>query len=164
MDSPSDERDYQTLHENTTRAELFPAKQHKEEWSEEAKHEGSSLSGYLYDLIQEARMYRDSGAPFIQTQDQTVKQLQNKIDDLQAQLEDAQQGSSGRAHLSIDDLVTRVLNEQYQSLDELTERISASEDVAQHLQSQIEQRLYGLAENGQVEYQRGHGWRLKEEN
>ncbi len=164
MDSPSDDRDYQTLHENTTRAELFPAKQHKEEWWEEAEHQGSSLSGYLYDLIQEARMYRDSGAPFIQTQDQTVKQLQNKIDDLQAQLEDARQGSGGRTHLSIDDLVTRVLNGQYQSLDELTERISASDDVADHLQRQIEDRLYALAENEQVEYQRGHGWRLKEAN
>lgn len=164
MDSPSDERDFQTLHENTTRAELFPAKQHKEEWWEEAEHEGSSLSRYLYDLIQEARMYRDSGAPFIQTQDQTVKQLQNKIDVLQAQLEEARQGGGGRTHLSIDDLVTRVLNERYQSLDELTERISASDDVAQHLQGQIENRLYSLAENGQVEYQRGHGWRLKEGN
>jgi len=51
VDSPSDERDFQTLHKNTTRAELFPAKQHKEEWWEEAKHEGSSLSRYLYDLI-----------------------------------------------------------------------------------------------------------------
>ncbi|UDF60527.1 hypothetical protein [Halobacterium sp. BOL4-2] len=164
VDSPSDERDFQTLHKNTTRAELFPAKQHKEEWWEEAEHEGSSLSRYLYDLIQEARMYRDSGAPFIQTQDQTVKQLQNKIDDLQTQLEEARQGGGGRTHLSIDDLVTRVLDQQYQSLDELIERVSASDDVTQHLQRQIENRLYALAENGQVEFQRGHGWRLKEEN
>ncbi len=164
MDSPSDERDFQTLHENTTRAELFPAKQHKKEWWEEAEHEGSSLSRYLYDLIQEARMYRDSGAPFIQTQDQTVKQLQNKIDDLQTQLEEARQGGGGRTHLSIDDLVTRVLDQQYQSLDELVERISASDEVTNHLQGQIENRLYSLAENRQVEYQRGHGWRLKEGN
>ncbi|NLV03829.1 hypothetical protein [Haloferax volcanii] len=162
--SSDDEQSFQTLHENTTRAELFPAKQHKEEWWEEAEHEGSSLSSYLYDLIQEARMYRDSGAPFIQTQDQTVKQLQNKIDDLQTQLEEAQQGGGGRTHLSIDDLVTRILNEQYQSLDELIERISASDEVANHLQGQIENRLYSLAEKGRVEYQRGHGWRLKEEN
>ncbi|WP_233139098.1 hypothetical protein [Halorubrum salipaludis] len=164
MDSPSDGPDFQTLHENTTRAELFPAKQHKEEWWEEAGHEGSSLSRYLYDLIQEARMYRDSGAPFIQTQDQTVKQLQNKIDDLEDQLDDARQASDGRTHLSIDDLVTRVLDQKYQSLDELTERISASDDVAQHLQRQIENRLYTLAENGRVEFQRGHGWRLNEGN
>ncbi|KAB1193355.1 hypothetical protein GJR96_07830 [Haloferax sp. MBLA0076] len=164
-DSPSDGQNYQTLNENTTRAEIFPAKQHKEEWWEEAEHEGSSLSRYLYDLIQEARMYRDSGAPFIQTQDQTVKQLQNKIDDLQSQLEEARQGGGGgRTHLSIDDLVTRILNEQYQSLDELIERISASDEVANHLQGQIENRLYSLAEKGRVEYQRGHGWRLKEEN
>ncbi|MFC6786394.1 hypothetical protein ACFQFH_10965 [Halobaculum halobium] len=162
--SSDDEQSYQTLHENTTRAELFPAKQHKEEWWEEAEHEGASLSGYLYELIQEARMYRDSGAPFIQTQDQTVKQLQNKIDGLQAQLENARQASGGRTHLSIDDLVTRVLDQQYQSLDELTERITASDDVAQHLQRQIENRLYALAENGRVEFQRGHGWRLKEAN
>lgn len=125
VDSPSDERDFQTLHKNTTRAELFPAKQHKEEWWEEAEHEGSSLSRYLYDLIQEARMYRDSGAPFIQTQDQTVKQLQNKIDDLQTQLEEARQGVGGQTHLSIDDLITRVLDQQYQSVDELMERVSA---------------------------------------
>jgi prefoldin subunit 5 len=109
-------------------------------------------------------MYRDSGAPFIQTQDQTVKQLQNKIDDLQTQLEEARQGGGGRTHLSIDDLVTRVLDQQYQSLDELIERVSASDDVAQHLQRQIENRLYALAENGKVEFQRGHGWRLKEGN
>ena len=125
VDSPSDERDFQTLHENTTRAELFPAKQHKEEWWEEAEHEWSSLSRYLYDLIQEARMYRDSGVPFIQTQDQTVKQLQNKIDDLQTQLEEARQGVGGQTHLSIDDLITRVLDQQYQSVDELMERVSA---------------------------------------
>lgn len=163
-DSPNDERDFQTLHENTTRAELFPAEQHKEEWREEAEHEGTSLSGYLYELIQEARMYRDSGAPFIQTQDQTVKQLQNKIDDLQTQLEDAREANGGRTHLSIDDLVTQVLDQQYQSLDELTERISASDEVTNHLQGQIENRLYSLAENGQAEYQRGHGWRVMEEN
>ena len=164
IDSSSDERDYQTLHENTTRAELFPSEQHKEEWWEEADEEGTSLSGYLYDLIQEARMYRNSGAPFIQTQDQTVNQLEQKIQNLQAQLEAARQGSGGRTRVSIDGLVSEVLSGQYQSLDELTDRISASDDVTAHLRGQIEDRLYALAESDQVEYQRGHGWRRTEAN
>ncbi|APX95389.1 hypothetical protein [Natronorubrum daqingense] len=155
-------QEWARLGEDTERAEVYCHEDHKTEWKKEAKHEGQSLSRYLYDLVQEARAYREGGLPLIASKDERVEELQSRIEELQDELSRAQEEQSGRTRITVDDLTEEVLTDQYQTLDELLEDVKATEDVSDHLRRCLEERLYSLAEDKKVEFQRGHGWRFAE--
>jgi len=154
--------DWNRLDDETAKAQLYPHEDHKEEWQQEAEESGQSLSRYLYDLIQEARAYREGDLPVITSKDERVQELQNKIGELQEELDQAQQQQQTGSRLSISDLVEQELSEQYKSIDEILDDVKASDEVTQHLRRQIEEQLYSLNENGEAEFQRGHGWRIAE--
>ena len=65
--------DWYRLNDETTKAQLYPHEDHKDEWQEEAETVGQSLSQYLYDLIQEARAYREGNMPIITPEDERVQ-------------------------------------------------------------------------------------------
>lgn len=160
-DSNSDP-DWYRLDDETTKAQLYPHEDHKTEWQQEAEHAGQSLSQYLYDLIQEARAYREGDMPIIASEDERVQELQSRIEELQDELDQARQRQQSGSRLSVADLVERQLTGQYKTVDEVLDDVKTSEKVTQHLRRQIEEQLYDLTENGEVEFQRGHGWRIAE--
>ena len=82
------EPDWYRLDQETTKAQLYPHEDHKEEWQEEAEKAGQSLSQYLYDLIQEARAYREGDVP-ITSEDERVQELESRIEELQNELDQA---------------------------------------------------------------------------
>ena len=43
--------DWYRVDDETTKAQLYPHEDHKEEWQEEAEKAGQSLSQYLYDRL-----------------------------------------------------------------------------------------------------------------
>ncbi|MEF8813535.1 MAG: hypothetical protein V5A55_06920 [Halovenus sp.] len=72
-DSDSDPApDWNRLDDETTKAQLYPHEDHKEEWQQEGEHAGQSLSQYLYDLIQEARPTEKGDMPMIASEDERV--------------------------------------------------------------------------------------------
>lgn len=150
------------LDDETTKAQLYPHEDHKDEWQEEAETVGQSLSQYLYDLIQEARAYREGDMPIITSEDERVQELESRIEELQNELDQARQRHQTGSKLSISDLVEQELSEQYKTVDEVLDDVKASDQVTQHLRRQIEEQLYGLTEDGKAEFQRGHGWRISE--
>lgn len=160
-DSDSDP-DWYRLDDETTKAQLYPHEDHKEEWQDEAEKAGQSLSQYLYDLIQEARAYREGDMPIITSEDERVQELESRIEQLQNELDQARQQQQSGGKLSISDLVEKELSEQYKTVDEILDDVKASDEVTQHLRRQIEEQLYNLTENGEAEFQRGHGWRISE--
>ena len=163
--SDSDSKpDWYRLDDETTKAQLYPHEDHKDDWQQEAEKVGQSLSQYLYDLIQEARAYREGDVPLIASENKRVQDLQNRIEELENELNQARQQHQSGSKLSISDLIEQELSEQYKTIDEILNDIKASEKVNQHLRRQIEEQLYSLAENGDAQFQRGHGWRIKEEN
>lgn len=157
-DSDSDP-DWYRLDDETTKAQLYPHEDHKEEWQDEAEKAGQSLSQYLYDLIQEARAYREGDMPIITSEDERVQELESQIEQLQNELDQARQRQQSGSKLSISDLVEQELSEQYKTVDEILDDVKASDEVTQHLRRQIEEQLYDLTESGEAEFQRGHGWR-----
>lgn len=161
-ESQQADRAWDRLREDTEKAEIYCHEDHKTEWKKESKHEGQSLSRYLYDLIQEARAYREGGLPLIASKDERVEELQSRIEELQGELSRAQKDQSGGTRITVDDLTEEVLTNQYQTLDELLEDVKATEEVSDHLRRRLEERLYSLAEDEEVEFQRGHGWRFAE--
>lgn len=161
-ESQQADRAWDRLRDETTRADVYCHEDHKQAWQEEAEHNGQSLSRYLYDLIEEARGYREGGLPLLESKDERVDELESRIQELQDELEQAraQQGTGTR--LTIDDLVEEELTHQCRTIDEILEDIKANDEVSEHLRRQIEERLYSLTEEGVAEFQRGHGWRLTE--
>jgi len=47
-------------------------------------------------------------------------------------------------------------------LDKIIRQFIEEEDLESVLQPAIEDTLYGLADQNEIEYQRGHGWCLSE--
>lgn len=160
VESPSSKKDWDRMREETVRSELYCHEDHKGEWKEEADQEGVTLSRYLYDLIQEARSYRQGGLPVIASKDERVEELQSRIEELQDELDETRAQNQTGTRITVDDLVDQELTGQCQTIDELLEDIKASDRVTQHLRRRLEDRLFSLAEEGRAEFQRGHGWRL----
>jgi hypothetical protein len=148
---------------DTTRVSLTCTKDDREEWSREASRQGyGSRSQYLYELIQEARAYREAGFLAHHDSDERIEQLETQVDHLEQQLARERQESSGR--LEIDDPVflKQFLCDEYQTLGELSKQIVESGVLDDLIRERIEDRLYFLASQGTVEYEPGWGWKLSD--
>jgi ABC-type uncharacterized transport system permease subunit len=61
-------------------------------------------------------------------------------------------------------LKQEVLSENYQSLEDILREIVESGALDEMLRQPVENQLYYLAAQDKVEYERGWGWKLAEEN
>jgi len=64
--------------------------------------------------------------------------------------------------VAIDDaaFLKQFLTEEYQTFDEVLQKIIESDTVDELLREPIEDELYFLAAREEVEFEHGHGWRL----
>lgn len=148
----------------TTRITLSCQKEERNQWSEEARDEGfSSRSKYLYQLIQEARAYRQHGLFADQGSKQRIEELETQVEALEQQVERERRKQSGR--ITVDDplFLEQFLTETYTPLPELLQMIVESGTLDDLLRKRIEDQLYVLAAQNQVEYEPGWGWRLRPE-
>jgi len=120
----------------------------------------NSTSKYLHELIQEARAIRDEGFLAPQGSDQGVQRLEKKIGELEDRLAEANQ--QNRDSVTIDDaaFLKQFLTEEYQTFDEVLQKVIESDTVDELLREPIEDELYFLAAREEVEFEHGHGWRL----
>lgn len=149
------------LSEETTRVYIYAYKTWKEDWEHEAEQNGRSLSEYLQQLIQEARFQRSEGKLEIGDRHK-VKALQQKVDELQSQV-DKQGDTSTSAEKSgqavPENLLLEALTENYRQTDDLVDQLLESEAFRQHLQLQLESQLFELGNRGDAVYRRGKGWK-----
>lgn len=134
----------------------------KETWKEEAEEQGYSLSKYVAAKVEEARAREQVDSS---TTNQEVEQLQQRIAELEDQLEEARtkQTPSATATVSIldDGTVKQALSYQCKSLEVVLQELIEGAAVDQLIREPVETRLYELAAEQEVEFQRGAGWRLK---
>jgi hypothetical protein len=84
-------------------ATLYCSEDDKEEWYQEVEEQGyRSRSAYLYELIQEARAYREQGFLAHHESEEKIEELKQKIEHLENRLENQEQQSSGRT--TVDDV------------------------------------------------------------
>jgi hypothetical protein len=119
-----------------------------------------STSKYLHELIQEARAIRDEGFLAPQGSDQEVQRLKKKIEELEDRLAQAKQQS--RDSVTIDDaaFLKQFLTEEYQTFDEVLQKVIESDTLDELLREPVEDELYFLAAREEVEFEYGHRWRL----
>jgi len=149
------------LADDSTRVQIICKEEHKEEWTRDAEdRDYSSRSSYLYELIEEARAYREDGFLGWEQAQERIKSQEAEIERLKEEIEE--QREANETALGNTAVVKRQLSEQYRPLDVIIRRFIEEEDVETVLRPAIEDTLYGLAAQNEVEYQRGHGWRLSE--
>ena len=149
------------LADETVLVHLYVDERHKAAWKEAAPRHGyTSMSKYLYDLILEARSYRDQGFLAHHDSEARIADLEAQIQDLEDQLDQERVKQSGR--VSIDDpaFVQQFLTDQYQPLARIMQRVLESGALDDLVRKRIEDQLYFLASQDRVTYESGHGWKL----
>lgn len=150
------------LADETVLVHLYVDETHKAAWKEEAPRQGyTSLSKYLYDLILEARSYRDQGFLAHHDSKERIAELEAEIAALEEQLAKEREQRSGRVSIDDSEFVQQFLTDQYQPLPRIMQRVLESGALDDLVRKRIEDQLYFLASQDRVEYEPGHGWRLK---
>lgn len=158
-------RDYTGLSDEKTRVRIYVPERDVEEWDSEVEERGyRSRSQYLYELVQEARAYREEGFLSHHRREEEAKQLREEIRKLEKQLEAQNKKSSGRTEITDFDFLEKFLSSQCKGLDQILKEIVESGALDDLIRKRVEDQLYFLAEQGLVEYRRGWGWKLAEDN
>jgi len=146
---------------DSTVAQIVCKEPDKQQWDKEAEEKGyRSTSKYLYELVQEARAYRQQGYLAHHRSEEKIAELKAQIKELETQLEREQNRESNTAELTDIDFLEKVLSAEYQTLPEILKRIIESGELDNQIRKPVEDELYYLASQNRVEYERGHGWRL----
>ncbi|WP_123537596.1 hypothetical protein [Halosimplex salinum] len=133
----------------------------KQEWKSEAEDEGLSLSRYLHQLIQESRAMRKQGRLKLGDR-RKVEQLQEEVDELQAQLDSQRQKRSNPdigSNLIQPEGLEQIVDGEFKPLDQVLKELVGSQSFQERLRTELKSELYRLANNGKVEYRRGNGWK-----
>jgi len=130
-------------------------------WDEEAEEHGfDNRSDYLRTLIAEARAYRSNDVRDPRTAERRVQELQSEVERLQEQLRQEEQRGSGRVSFDDPRFITRFLTEEYQPLSDILQKIVESGALNDLVRQPVENQLYQLAAEDEVEFERGWGWKL----
>lgn len=149
----------------TERVSIYCTSSDKDQWTTEAEEAGySSRSEYLLELVQESRRYRAKGFLSREQKQEEIRRLRSEIERLEAELEnEATRGRELVQSLENPEMVKRILSTQYQPLTEIADSLLTNNAVAVDARDPVERALFQLAQRDQVEYRRGHGWRLAED-
>lgn len=150
--------------DNTEVAQVVCKQEDLEQWDEEAEENGKSRSRYLYTLIEEARSYRKHGFTQSNGSQKRVQELEEQVEQLEQQLEQKESESTEEVSFDPETLKTQILTDQYQSLEEILRRIIESGILDDVIRQPVENQLYFLAAQDEVQYERGWGWKLTEQN
>ncbi|QIB75306.1 hypothetical protein G3I44_14030 [Halogeometricum borinquense] len=147
----------------TALVHIMPSEELAETWKQEAKDNGfSSRSKYLFVLIEEARRFRDHELANPSRAEHRIDELQAEIEQLEQKLQKTQQAASGSVTVDDPEFVKQFLTENYQELPAVVQRVVESGALNDLLRKPVEDQLYYLATQGEVEYERGWGWKLAE--
>jgi hypothetical protein len=149
--------------EDTALVKSYVPQDVKDSWKEEADRHGFSLSKYVAAKVEQSRAHDHTGRNDTETDSETVEELRQRIDELETQLEQArsqQPDAGGAVSILEDGQVKQVLSYRTKTLEELLRELIENTAVDQLIRKPVETRLYELAADGQVEFQRGNGWRL----
>ena len=156
-------KDSTNLPESTEKVTLYCSEDDKEEWSQEVEEKGyKSRSKYLYELIQEARAYREQGFLAHHESEEKIEELKQKIKHLENRVESQEKQSSGRTQVDDFDFLEKFLGDTYKPLNQILREIVESGALDDLIRSRVEDQLYFLAQQDRVEFERGHGWKLKD--
>jgi len=132
----------------------------KETWKQEAEEQGQPMSKYVATKVEQARAQQQVPQT---SNTEEVEKLQQRIAELEDQLDEArahQPEASATVSILDDGAVKQNLSHRCKPLEELLRELVEDVAVDQLIREPVETRLYELAAEKEVEFQRGAGWRL----
>lgn len=159
----SDWKETSNVRESTEKVQVYLSGDRKQTWSEEAEKQGfPSTSKYVLKKVEQARAEERKQRHSYDSEE--VERLQKQIDELQQELREERKKEAASTQVGDPDLVKKFLSPQCKTLEEIIRDIIESNVVDQLIRKPVEKQLYKMAQSDEVEFQRGHGWRLKEGN
>lgn len=129
-------------------------------WDQEADETGfDNRSDYLRTLLAEARAFRSDDTLRPRQAEKKIESLQAEVRRLEGQLENEQRAGAGAVSFDDPRFVERFLTENYQPLEEILQSILESGAAEQLIRKPVEDQLYFLAAENDVEFKRGWGWK-----
>lgn len=147
--------------EDTARIAIVCKEDDRKQWTEEAQEHGyKNRSQYLYDLIQEARAYRQEGFLSHHQSEHQIEELENQVTTLKHRLAEKEKKHAGTQLVDDPQFIQKFLTTNYQSLSQILKDIVETGALDGLIRKQVEDQLYYLTAQDQVTYRRGHGWKL----
>ena len=148
------------LADDTVQITIYPKQQKKQQWEHE-KPDAQSLSQYVVTKVDQARADEQVGRTGDTAQTQ---ELEAEIDRLETALERERQRRTGRQGFEDPELGKRFLTPHAQGLEDILQQIVESGCLDQFIRQPVEDTLYFLAQQHEVEFSRDKttGWRLTE--
>lgn len=160
----TEEVDYVKRADGTALVKIYPPEERKQEWIEQAEKEDKSLSKYLQELIVEAHAFRRQGFISVERQDAHLEELQEEIGQLEKRLQAKKAESSAAVSFEPYELKNKFLTDNYQTLEDILRKIVEEGHLDDLLRQPVENQLYFLAQQGEIQFERGWGWKLAEDN
>lgn len=146
---------------DSTRFQIVVSEDRAEQWKQDAKENGyHSRNKYLLDLIREGEAARDRRFLSRHRLEAENEKLQEELAHLQSRLHQQEKRRGGRLEFDDTPFLKRFLTPQYRSLPDLLRDIMESGALNEMLRKRVEDELYVLAQQGEVQYRRGWGWKL----
>ena len=151
--------------EDTVRVPIVCKEDDRETWTKEAEKNGyQNRSRYLYDLIQEARAYRQEGFLSRERSEERIEKLEAEIAALENRVEREEKKQAGEALVDDPAFVKRFLTTNYRRLPDILQDIVESGALDGIIRKKVEDQLYYLAQRDEITYERGWGWKLTDGN
>jgi len=110
---------------DSTVAQIGCKEPDKQEWDQETEEKGyRSTSKYLYELVQEARAYRQQGYLAHHRSEEKIAELKARIKDLETQLEREQNRESNTTELADIGFLEKILRQTTRHFQKSWERLS----------------------------------------
>ena len=158
-DDGTDWKSQAGLADETTSARIYPSKVQKQRWKEETG--GQSLSRYIIELVEEARLHRQTS-----TQNPSgpeKEELQERTSELEQELARTTQtdATPDQQEIYSKDVIKNVLTSKPVTQDELLKQLLESQRFQKQIADRVEKTLYSLAADGEITFSRNPtGWRL----
>jgi len=153
-DDGTDWRTEAGLAEETTSARIYPSKVQKRRWEEESGDK--SLSRYIIEHVEEARYHRQKQEE--KDSDKTLdrserKQLENRIEELENQLEKARnRGTPEQQEIYSPKVVKQAITGKPRSQSQILQALLENPGFQQLIADRVEKTLYSLASEGEIEF------------
>lgn len=149
------------LSKNTGYIQIYTDAKLKEKLEEEAEEQGCSVSEIGAELLVEALAIREQPKRLTASNNEE-DELREKVEQLEQQLEAEKQDTEISLKFDEQDLKQHVLTENCQTLEEIKHEIAKQGFLDEAVLKPLENQLWKLVAADEVEYDRVHGWKLKE--
>jgi len=152
------------LDESTAYIQIYTDEDLKSRVKNQAEDYGYSLSRFCSELLYEALLIREEGNLSLTGQSiRKDEQLEAKVQDLEDRLKEKESESANAVSFDPKFIQDNLLTTNYQELEDILRRLVEDGFLDDILRQPLENQLYFLAAQGEVEFETGWGWKRVEQ-